>query len=202
MNIPSQYLKLMPLLLIVSAIVFITSDQIRSQKEQTAQQLAPEGIDDGHIHSHDEGVMDHSDPVAQKRMGIFHYNEGNKFLNKGNREEAITHYRMALHHNKNFEEVYVNLSTAYLSEKKFDESRKTLSTLEKINPLNPSLHYNLACYHALTEQDGPALKALQRAVELGFKNFKSVESDPDLKNLRSSPKFEQWWETLKNISKH
>jgi tetratricopeptide (TPR) repeat protein len=133
-------------------------------------------------------------------MGVFHYNEGNKFLSKDNWEEAVTHYRMALHHNKNFEEAYVNLSTAYLSGKKFSESRKTLSTLEEINPSNPSLHYNLACYHALTGQDGPALNALQRAVELGFKNFKSIETDPDLENLRSKPKFEQWWKALKNIS--
>ena len=198
MQTPSKYAKFTPILLFITAILFIVGDQVQFDSP------ASTGEKDGpiHEHNHDGEEIDHSNPEAQRRMGIFHYNEGNKFLNKGNREEAITHYRMALHHNKNFEEVYVNLSTAYLSGKKFDESRKTLSTLEKINPLNPSLHYNLACYHALTEQDGPALKALQRAVELGFKNFKSVESDPDLKNLRSSPKFEQWWETLKNISKH
>ena len=193
-----KYAKFTPILLFITAILFIVGDQV--QYDSPAHII--EKDDPTHDHGHGGEEIDHSSPEAQRRMGVFHYNEGNKFLNKGNREEAITHYRMALHHNKNFEEVYVNLSTAYLSEKKFDESRKTLSTLEKINPLNPSLHYNLACYHALAEQDGPALKALQRAVELGFKNFKSVESDPDLKNLRSSPKFEQWWETLKNISKH
>jgi aryl carrier-like protein len=44
------------------------------------------------------------------------------------------------------------------------------------------------------------LKALQRAVDLGFKNFKSVETDPDLENLRRNPKFEQWWKPLKDIS--
>ena len=196
MHIPPKYIKFTPILLFVTAILFIVGDQVQFDSS-THTREKDESMRD---HSHGEEEIDHSNPEAQKRMGIFHYNEGNKFLNKGNWEEAVTHYRMALHHNKNFEEAYVNLGTAYLSGKKFDESRKTLSTLEKINPSHPSLHYNLACYHALTGQDDSALKALQRAVELGFKNFRSVETDPDLENLRRDPKFEQWWKPLKDIS--
>jgi tetratricopeptide (TPR) repeat protein len=191
-----KYAKFTPLLLFITAILFIVGDQVQFDSHTHIV----EKDDLTHDHGHGGEEIDHSSPEAQRRMGVFHYNEGNKFLNKSNWEEAVTHYRMALHHNKNFEEAYVNLSTAYLSGKKFNESRKTLSTLEEINPSNPSLHYNLACYHALTGQDGPALKALQRAVDLGFKNFKSVETDPDLENLRRNPKFKQWWKPLKDIS--
>ena len=198
MHIPPKYIKFTPILLFVTAILFIVGDQVQFDSS-THTREKDESMRD---HSHGEEEIDHSNPEAQKRMGIFHYNEGNKFLNKGNWEEAVTHYRMALHHNKNFEEAYVNLGTAYLSGKKFDESRKTLSTLEKINPSHPSLHYNLACYHALTGQEGPALNALQRAVELGLKNLESIETDPDLENLRSNPKFEKWWKTLQGTSKH
>ncbi len=198
MHIPPKYIKFTPILLFVTAILFIVGDQVQFDSS-THTREKDESMRD---HSHGEEEIDHSNPEAQKRMGIFHYNEGNKFLNKGNWEEAVTHYRMALHHNKNFEEAYVNLGAAYLSGKKFDESRKTLSTLEKINPSHPSLHYNRAGYPAQTAQDDSALKALQRAVELGFKNFRSVETDPDLENLRSNPKFEKWWKTLQGTSKH
>ena len=193
-----KYAKFTPILLFITAILFIVGDQVQFDSSPHVREK------DGptHDHDHDGEEIDHSSPEAQRRMGVFHYNEGNKFLNKGNWEEAVTHYRMALHHNINFEEAYVNLSTAYLSGKKFNESQKILSTLEEINPSNPSLHYNLACYHALTGQDGPALNALQRAVELGFKNIESVETDPDLENLRSNPKFEKWWKTLQGTSKH
>ncbi len=193
-----KYAKFTPILLFITAILFIVGDQVQFDSPTPIR----EKDDPTHDHGHGREEIDHSSPEAQRRMGVFHYNEGNKFLNKGNWEEAVTHYRMALHHNKNFEEAYVNLSTAYLSGKKLNESQKILSTLEEINPSNPSLHYNLACYHALTGQDGPALKSLQRAVELGFKNFKSVETDPDLKNLRSNPKFEQWWKTIKDTSQY
>ena len=193
-----KYAKFTPILLFITAILFIVGDQVQFDSPTPIR----EKDDPTHDHGHGREEIDHSSPEAQRRMGVFHYNEGNKFLNKGNWEEAVTHYRMALHHNKNFEEAYVNLSTAYLSGKKFNESQKILSTLEEINPSNPSLHYNLACYHTLTGQDGPALNALQRAVELGFKNLESIETDPDLESLRSNPKFEQWWKALKDISKH
>ena len=193
-----KYAKFTPILLFITAILFIVGDQVQFDSPTPIR----EKDDPTHDHGHGREEIDHSSPEAQRRMGVFHFNEGNKFLNKGNWEEAVTHYRMALHHNKNFEEAYVNLSTAYLSGKKLNESQKILSTLEEINPSNPSLHYNLACYHALTGQEGPALNALQRAVELGLKNLESIETDPDLENLRSNPKFEQWWKTLKDISQH
>ena len=191
-----KYAKFTPILLFITAILFIVGDQVQFDSPTHIREKG----DSMHDHGHAGEEIDHSSPEAQRRMGVFHYNEGNRFLNKGNWEEATTHYRMALHHNINFEEAYVNLSTAYLSGKKFNESRKTLSTLEEINPSNPSLHYNLACYHTLTGQDGPALNALQRAVEFGFKNLEAVETDPDLENLRRNPKFEQWWKPLKDIS--
>ena len=130
-----KYAKFTPILLFITAILFIVGDQV--QFDSPTHII--EKDDPTHDHGHGGEEIDHSSPEAQRRMGVFHYNEGNKFLNKGNWEEAVTHYRMALHHNKNFEEAYVNLSTAYLSGKKFNESRKILSTLEEINPSNPSL---------------------------------------------------------------
>lgn len=191
MNKPTKYLKLMPLLLIVSAIVFITSDQILYQSKQKAPSLAPEGIDGGPVHSHKDGEMDHSDPEAQKRMGIFHYNEGNKFLQQNEWEEAVRNYKMALHHNKKFQEVYINLSTAYLNGKQFAESLETLNTLQTLNPKHPLLHYNLACYYALTGKTAQGIASLELALEYGFKNFENLRTDPDLENLRRDPQFKE-----------
>ncbi|PIQ97939.1 MAG: hypothetical protein COV67_01555 [Nitrospinae bacterium CG11_big_fil_rev_8_21_14_0_20_56_8] len=133
--------------------------------------------------------MDHSSPENQKRMGIFHYNEGNKFLKQGDIEEAIRNYKMALHHNPEFQETQVNLSTAYLHARRYDDALTTLSGLEKINPKNPYLHYNLACYYSLTGKVEPGLESLAKALELGFPDRNSVETDPDLENLRQAEGF-------------
>ena len=192
---PGKYHKLMPLLLIIASIVFITSDH-QFQSKQTIQSLSPEEIDGDHIHSHSDDGMDHSDPEAQKRMGIHHYNEGNKFLKQNNWEEAISNYEMALHHNKNFDEAYVNLSTAYLAGKQFEASLKTLSILQTINPKHPLLHYNLACYYALTGNIALGVESLKQATANGFRNLQTLKTDPDLENLRHNPQFKELQKSL------
>ena len=129
-------------------------------------------------------------------MGIFHYNEGNRFFKKGDLAGAIHNYKMALHHDKTLHEVYVNLSTAYLKGKQFSDAFKTLQDLEKQQPQHSMLHYNLACYHSLTGDLASALNSLQQAVKLGFKNKQQIQTDPDLKNLRRGTLFQDWIEQL------
>ena len=87
---------------------------------------------------------------------------------------------MALHHNKNFEEAYINLSTAYLGKKQFKSSLKTLNTLESINPRHPLLHYNFACYYALLGNITMGIESLKQAISNGFKNHRILEKDPDI----------------------
>ena len=191
MIISSKYLKLMPLLIIIASIVFITSDQIQFQSKQIIQSFTLKEIDGSHIHSQGNENKDHSDPEVQKRMGIYHYNEGNIFLKQNNWEEAISNYTMALRHNKNFDEAYINLSTAYLIGKQFQASLETLNTLQSINPKHPLLHYNLACYYAITGNTIMGIKSLTLAVDNGFNNLQTLKTDPDLKNLRSDPRFKE-----------
>jgi hypothetical protein len=44
----------------------------------------------------------------------------------------------------------------------------------------------------LTENLVPGLSALQKAVEKGYKQFKQMETDPDLDNLRQSGEYKAW----------
>ena len=145
-------------------------------------------------HSHDENQTIHKDSKSQHRMGIFHYNEGNRFLKKGVWKEAINNYNMALHHDKTLYQVYINLSTAYLQGKKFLKAFQTLELLNAMQPENPMLHYNLACYHSLIGNTKSALKSLKQATQLGFKNKNQIKNDSDLNNLRKSANFLEWWD--------
>ena len=149
--------------------------------------------------SHDHSEDDHQDPENNRRMGIFHYNEGNKMLAAGNLEEAVRNYKMALHHNKDFKQAHVNLSTTYLAAKQWEEARDTLTTLETIDPNNPSLFYNWACYFSLTGKTADSLTALQKAVTVGYENFKQIGKDPDLLNLRKTPEYKDWAKNLKAL---
>ena len=192
MNIPNKFLKLMPLLLIIGSIIFITADQIGFYLKQSEQPTSANGGNNkGPIHVHNEEKKDHKSPEAQKRMGAYHYNEGNKLLKQNKTEEAIKNYNMALHHNNRFEEAYINLSTAYLNKKNFKLSLKTLNTLESINPNHPLLHYNFSCYYALLGNIPKGIESLKQAIANRFKNHQILETDPDIENLRQNPRFKE-----------
>lgn len=171
------------------SILFITSGLVTLPYAKTIRPPLSKKIDKGHNHTHNNDPKTHFDLKAQKRMGIYHYNEGNQFLRQSNWEEAIKNYKMALHHNKHFEEAYINLSTAYMIGKLFKKSLKTLNTLKKINPKHPLLYYNLACYYSLQGNTALGLESLRLAIANGFKNLVTLKTDPDLKLLRSEPQF-------------
>jgi len=196
MTIPTKYPRLMYLLLIIAPIIFITSDQNQFHLKQTIQSITHEETPGNQNHNHSNEGIDHSNPKNQKRMGIYHYNEGNKFLKQNNWEEAIKNYKMALRHNKSFDETYINLSTAYLIGKQFEAALKTLNALQAINPKHPLLHYNLACYYSLTEKIALGLESLEFAVANGFNNIQILKRDPDLENLRHDPKFKKLQKSL------
>ena len=196
-----------PYILVLSAMVLVLTvvgDQYRSPPESTDHDSDP-SHDHGHSHdpplnkafsqAPDPGAVP-ADPVREHRMAIFHYNEGNKFLSKGDWKEAVQNYKMALHHDKALSEVYINMSNAYLKGQQYEEAKKTLDTLKTQAPENPHLYYNLACYYSLTHQEASSLEALQQSIRLGYKNRDDAHTDPDLANLRQTPEFQQWVKTL------
>ena len=63
--------------------------------------------------------------------------------------------------------------------------------LVQIRPNDPLAHYNLACSYALLKRPDHAIKALRRAVELGYRDFRYMREDRDLDSIRHDPRFRQ-----------
>jgi hypothetical protein len=61
--------------------------------------------------------------------------------------------------------------------------------LVRLQPANPTAHYNLACSLALSKRNGDALRSLKRAVGLGYRDFEWMSHDPDLQGLKRIPEF-------------
>ncbi len=59
--------------------------------------------------------------------------------------------------------------------------------LSRLRPDDPLVYYNLACSYSLSERFELAAAALERALELGYRDFKWMSRDPDLRNLRLNP---------------
>lgn len=208
-NITKNLQKYFPYLLALSIAVILTSDSVKfnaanppspgltENKVSLKGKTHAEGSD---AEIHGEEHADHNDPANQKRMGIFHYNEGNKFLYKGNFQKAVINYKMALRHDPDNANFYINLSSAYMKEEKFDKAYETLTELESKSPGHPLLYYNRACYYSLINETDSSRKALEKSAALGFKNFREILTDPDLRNLRKTTGFPEWFAGLKRHS--
>ena len=63
--------------------------------------------------------------------------------------------------------------------------------LAKLRPDSSLVHYNLACSYSLTGNFNQAAASLDRAIELGYRDFKWLNRDPDLADFREHPLFKQ-----------
>jgi tetratricopeptide (TPR) repeat protein len=59
--------------------------------------------------------------------------------------------------------------------------------LSRLQPRNPLVFYNLACSHSLNGKLDEAAAALVKALRLGYRDFKWLARDPDLRQLRQHP---------------
>lgn len=61
--------------------------------------------------------------------------------------------------------------------------------LVRLQPDRAIPWYNLACSYAVLGMTDPAVAALQRSLELGYRHLDHLKRDPDLKSLRHDPRF-------------
>jgi tetratricopeptide (TPR) repeat protein len=79
------------------------------------------------------------------------------------------------------------LGDHYTQRGRFDHSLKVDKQLSRLEPRNPLVFYNLACSHSLNGEVDRAAAALERALALGYRDFKWLAKDPDLRRLRQHP---------------
>ena len=88
-----------------------------------------------------------------------------------------------------FVEALQILGDHYTQGGRYDHSLKVDLQLSRLQPANPLVFYNLACSYALTSEIDLAAAALERALSLGYRDFKWLARDPDLRPLRQHPRW-------------
>jgi tetratricopeptide (TPR) repeat protein len=81
------------------------------------------------------------------------------------------------------------LGDHYTQRGKYDHSLKVDQQLSRLEPRNPLVYYNLACSYSLNRDFDLAAAALEKALTLGYRDFKWLARDPDLRPLRKHPSF-------------
>jgi len=79
------------------------------------------------------------------------------------------------------------LGDHYTQRGQFDHSLKVDEQLSRLEPRNPLVFYNLACSYSLIGHVDEAMSALEKSLTLGYRDFKWLARDPDLRTLRKHP---------------
>ena len=83
------------------------------------------------------------------------------------------------------------LGDDYTRRGKVEQGLRVDEQLAQLCPEDSLVHYNLACSYTLTEQFDQAVSALERALNLGYRDFKWLARDPDLTRLRKHPLYKK-----------
>jgi len=81
------------------------------------------------------------------------------------------------------------LGDHYTQRGQYEAGRKIDERLSRLEPRNPLVFYNLACSYSLIGEVDLAATALDKALALGYRDFKWLAKDPDLRTLRKHPLF-------------
>jgi tetratricopeptide (TPR) repeat protein len=81
------------------------------------------------------------------------------------------------------------LGDHYTERGSFESSLKVDQQLSRLQPRNPLVFYNLACSYSLNGNYNLAAASLESALTLGYRDFKWLARDPDLRSLRKHPLF-------------
>ena len=79
------------------------------------------------------------------------------------------------------------LGDHYTQRGRYAEGLKVDERLARLEPRSPLVFYNLACSCSLMGQFARAALALEKALQLGYRDFRWLARDPDLRKLRQQP---------------
>ena len=91
------------------------------------------------------------------------------------------------------------LGDHYTQRGRITEGLQVDERLARLEPQNPLVFYNLACSCSLAEEFDRAVTALDKAMQLGYRDFDWLAKDPDLKKLRAQPAFDDLKEKIRQL---
>jgi tetratricopeptide (TPR) repeat protein len=91
------------------------------------------------------------------------------------------------------------LGDHYTQRGSYDHSLGVDQRLSRLEPKNPLVFYNLACSYSLNGEFDLAAAALEKALMLGYRDFRWLARDPDLRQLRKHPRYRTIEERIRKM---
>ena len=103
----------------------------------------------------------------------------------------ISFYEGILKKDPNLVDVLIPLGNDYTKKGYCEKGLQVDLRLSHLRPKDPVVFYNLACSYSILGEIARALESLEKALNLGYEDFRFLRRDPDMENARSDPGFEK-----------
>jgi tetratricopeptide (TPR) repeat protein len=113
-------------------------------------------------------------------------------LDAGVRTDRLNPYTVA---------VRIHLGNSFLERGEYEKAIEQYQRGLEIEPKNSLIHYNLACSYSRMKKIEPALDALEKSVECGYRDVDWMEKDADLDNLRDQGRYKAIVQKLREKGK-
>lgn len=81
---------------------------------------------------------------------------------------------------------------------RYPEALEVDLRLVRQRPQDAVAHYNLACTYARLGKTDSAIRALRRAIELGYRDYSYIKRDRDLDSIRDDPRYRELMRQLES----
>ena len=115
----------------------------------------------------------------------------NSESNKNTMNFEIEFFEKLVEVKPDFVDVLIPLAEAYTKAGDYGRGLIVDKRLSKLKPDDAIVHYNLACSFSLTGKTDEAIKALKKAVDLGYDDFDYMNIDQDLLNVRNDTRYKE-----------
>ena len=72
---------------------------------------------------------------------------------------------------------------------KTEEAKKEADKAVELNPGDPLMQYNVACFYSLLNDKKTAIESIKNAFKAGYQDYEWTKRDSDLDNIRQEPEF-------------
>jgi len=126
------------------------------------------------------------------RSSELHLRTGILLRKVENYEQAKKHLEKALTLNPNMLNTLYKLAANAAETGCYDDSIFYCQIILIHRQDIPAVYYNMACFYSLMDHNDEALKWLEKAISVGYKNWSKIQTDDDLRNFRNSNAFESF----------
>lgn len=78
-----------------------------------------------------------------------------------------------------------------IEEKNIEKALESFHRAIEIDPMHSEALYDLACMYSLMDKKKKAFEFLEKAIQAGYSDFRHIEEDPDLINIKDSAQFKE-----------